>query len=435
MDPQTAGEVLSHRFQDLPGIKSVSIDLAIPEDTTKDIIATARTDETDWKAVRVFGGLTNGRPVGEFNAVILNKLPGFMHVYSSASVTKSATGPLSTKVNAYISDTGLGKSLRNRWTLGVTKEETPRPNQSHTLSSTTGYLEVGRQGRVSGVYDIVAAPSTFAVTPPRRIFAKWTAVLKAYHAHRVMAHLSPTASASVATHPAVATKTALSAGMFVHRMQTAFGRPYRGVQASISGEAGVTHGNPMARGEAAVTAAAPLLKRLKEASPVILAGLATGKVIDAACNLHDRFHLGGATLRHFTAAGVGPHCARTPLCSDTDNPISTGVDHLGGAAYASAFGSLMVPIPVDRLADVPRVGRRLDFLKSLKGAIAGQIYGAAGVLDETLSRPLQALRTSVGVGVVMKTPTGLMEAGVGIPLLCGTHDHTSLLSYGVGLEF
>ena len=133
----------------------------------------------------------------------------------------------------------------------------------------------------------------------------------------------------------------------------------------------------------------------------------------------DRFFLGGDNLRGFQSGGAGPH-ATSP----------TGqIDSIGGRIIYTQSTELRFPLPVS--ADLGLSGRTFvdvgslySVTKSIEGAPVGtRVTDSAGP------------RVGAGVGVSWKTPFGLINVDLALPVLKRQFDKTQVFRFGFGTRF
>jgi len=133
----------------------------------------------------------------------------------------------------------------------------------------------------------------------------------------------------------------------------------------------------------------------------------------------DRFFLGGDNLRGFQSGGAGPH-AISP----------TGqIDSIGGRIIYTQSTELRFPLPVS--ADLGLSGRTFvdvgslySVTKSIQGAPVGtRVTDSAGP------------RVGAGVGVSWKTPFGLINVDLALPVLKRQFDKTQVFRFGFGTRF
>jgi outer membrane protein insertion porin family len=138
----------------------------------------------------------------------------------------------------------------------------------------------------------------------------------------------------------------------------------------------------------------------------------------AAGQIIDRFFLGGDNLRGFQDAGAGPHAINVGGVNDS----------IGGNFIWTQSTELRFPLPVS-----PDIG------------ISGRLFVDVGALSEV--RPLLVAgvpspltdnptpRISTGVGISWKTPVGLLNIDLGVPLKKEPYDETQFFRFGFGTRF
>ena len=198
----------------------------------------------------------------------------------------------------------------------------------------------------------------------------------------------------------------------------------------------------------------------------------------------DRFFLGGDNLRGFLDQGAGPHSVAYSTCYDTNllkdvatpkggcpgatgytgtatNPtlLYHGADPLGGNFIWTQSTELHFPLPVP--ADFGLAGRAFMDLGGLSGLKAeenatvaclanlpanskGQIlddHGKQvgtdhnGTLTGSCYYDSGAIRMAVGIGFSWKSPFGLINIDLGIPILKQPYDQTQIFKFGFGTRF
>ena len=142
----------------------------------------------------------------------------------------------------------------------------------------------------------------------------------------------------------------------------------------------------------------------------------------------DNFYLGGDNLRGFLDGGVGPHSFPTHYYP--------AVDALGGRFIYTQSTTLNFPLPLGPdlglsgryFVDVGGLGVarviRTDF-SSLGPTAAGQ-----RIVGHNL-----APRVATGVGVSWKSPFGLINVDIGIPIVKQQYDQTQVFRFGFGSNF
>ena len=129
----------------------------------------------------------------------------------------------------------------------------------------------------------------------------------------------------------------------------------------------------------------------------------------------DRFFLGGDNLRGFETGGAGPHAIQ-------------GGDSLGGEFIWTQSTELRFPLPIS--SDIGLTGRTFVDIGSLQGV---QPLVVNGVQVPFTDNP--APRIGVGVGVSWKTPFGLINIDLGVPVVKKTLDKTQFIRFGFGTRF
>lgn len=134
----------------------------------------------------------------------------------------------------------------------------------------------------------------------------------------------------------------------------------------------------------------------------------------------DRFFLGGANLRGFETAGVGPHSVPTAAYPSADS--------LGGRFIWTQSTELRFPLPVS--PDLGISGRTFVDFGGLSGV--GPVY-LNGVRQPFVDS--SAPRMGTGFGVSWKTPFGLINIDIAEAVLKQKYDTTQLVRFGFGTRF
>jgi outer membrane protein insertion porin family len=129
----------------------------------------------------------------------------------------------------------------------------------------------------------------------------------------------------------------------------------------------------------------------------------------------DRFFLGGDNLRGFETAGAGPHS------------VPAG-DSLGGNFIWTQTTELRFPLPVSH--DLGLTGRAFVDVGSLSGVNSLVVNGVPIALTDK-----SAPRVGTGVGLSWKTPFGLLNIDVAVPVLKQKYDKSQLIRFGFGTRF
>ncbi|CAK4668040.1 hypothetical protein LEN26_021391 [Aphanomyces euteiches] len=139
--------------------------------------------------------------------------------------------------------------------------------------------------------------------------------------------------------------------------------------------------------------------------------------------ISDRFFLGGPlSLRGFNHKGVGPRA------NPDDGGVTKG-DALGGEVFYSVGASLGFPFPLPLLAILGVRGHLF--------ANAGSLMGWERVLDSQnwMKNVLDDTRAAVGVGIVMGTRFGRLEANYSWVLKTVQGDRIKRGQIGLGMHF
>lgn len=193
----------------------------------------------------------------------------------------------------------------------------------------------------------------------------------------------------------------------------------------------------------------------------------------------DRFFLGGDNLRGFLDQGVGPHSVAYTQCAGFSAPYITtiatpgagpgqpnfnqngtcntpgfyrGSDSLGGNFIWTQSTELHFPLPVSQ--DFGLSGRTFVDMGGLTGLNVPPNALTACFLTlhvpNTLGSPVRdshgnsiskcyyddaTPRVSAGFGVSWKSPFGLINIDIGIPLVKRPYDQTQVLRFGFGTRF
>ncbi len=129
----------------------------------------------------------------------------------------------------------------------------------------------------------------------------------------------------------------------------------------------------------------------------------------------DRFFLGGDNLRGFETGGAGPHAIQ-------------GGDSLGGEFIWTQSTELRFPLPIS--SDIGLTGRTFVDVGALQGVQKLIVNGAVVPFTDN-----PAPRVGVGVGVSWKTPFGLINIDVGLPIVKYALDKSQFIRFGFGTRF
>ena len=162
------------------------------------------------------------------------------------------------------------------------------------------------------------------------------------------------------------------------------------------------------------------------------AGLLTN-LGDSQEQIIDRFFLGGDNLRGFQSAGAGPH-SKTVAAGG----IVYGSDSLGGRFIYTQSTELRFPLPVS--ADLGVSGRAFVDVGGLSGinqigsVAVPNIFGATQYVHQD-GVEQNGIRVGTGVGVSWKTPFGLINIDMAIPVVKKQFDETQFFRFGFGSRF
>ena len=126
--------------------------------------------------------------------------------------------------------------------------------------------------------------------------------------------------------------------------------------------------------------------------------------------LLDAFNKGGETIRGFASNGYGPR-------------DSVSGDALGGKTYFNATAELQFPIP---------------YLETY--GFRGSLFADAGTLfdSDLTSAPFdndKSIRSSVGAGIIWKSPFGMLRVDYGYALSKENYDDTQQIRFGAATQF
>jgi outer membrane protein insertion porin family len=153
------------------------------------------------------------------------------------------------------------------------------------------------------------------------------------------------------------------------------------------------------------------------------AGIGRLYPFDGEEEIIDRFFLGGDNLRGFQTGGAGPHA-------------TYGGSSLGGRTIWTQSSELHFPLPINK--DLGLTGRAFVDVGSAFGigALSQQVITANNLTpQQTNTVDYQGARVGAGLGVSWKTPFGLINIDVGVPVKKYHYDQTQLLRFGFGTRF
>ncbi len=175
----------------------------------------------------------------------------------------------------------------------------------------------------------------------------------------------------------------------------------------------------------------------------------------------DRFFLGGDNLRGFLDQGVGPHSVAYSSClvglkqyvaggCPAIDLFYHGADSIGGNLIYTQSTEFHFPLPVP--ADFGLTGRAFMDLGGLSGLNVppnaltnclatsahngkGQAIDDHGTVITKCYYDDGSPRMSVGIGVSWKSPFGLINIDLGIPVMKQPYDQTQIFKFGFGTRF
>jgi len=139
----------------------------------------------------------------------------------------------------------------------------------------------------------------------------------------------------------------------------------------------------------------------------------------------DNFYLGGDNLRGFLDGGVGPHTNVTQAHQNSDA--------VGGRFIYTESQQVTFPLPLS--ADLGLSGRYFVDVGGLGGERAlRKSFPAPNQLEGIYNNSLTP-RVSTGVGVSWKSPFGLINVDLGVPIVKKDGDQTQVFRFGFGSNF
>ena len=138
----------------------------------------------------------------------------------------------------------------------------------------------------------------------------------------------------------------------------------------------------------------------------------------------DNFYLGGDNLRGFYDGGVGPYSKPTNAFP--------AADALGGRFIYTQSSQLNFPLPLS--PDLGLSGRYFVDVGGLSGSRVLTTAFPAGSSQQILGNNLRP-RVGTGVGVSWKSPFGLINVDLGIPVVKQPSDKQQVFRFGFGSQF
>ena len=148
----------------------------------------------------------------------------------------------------------------------------------------------------------------------------------------------------------------------------------------------------------------------------------------------DNFYLGGNNLRGFYDGGVGPRTH--PISHVVEGKSHGEEDFLGGRFMYTASAQINFPMPASR--DLGLMGRYFVDMGALGGMRVKRRYTNKAT-DGDRYTPIwgnsMTPRVSTGAGISWKSPFGMLNVDVGIPIVKQRRDRVQLLRFGFGQQF
>ncbi len=147
----------------------------------------------------------------------------------------------------------------------------------------------------------------------------------------------------------------------------------------------------------------------------------------------DRFFLGGDNLRGFQSAGAGPHSVPTQV-----GGVTYGSDSIGGRFIYTQSTELHFPLPIS--PDLGLSGRAFVDVGGLSEVNALPVVRSVNVfgISQGVKQDIVAANTprvGAGFGVSWKTPFGLINIDLAVPVLKQQYDQTQFFRFGFGTRF
>ena len=204
-------------------------------------------------------------------------------------------------------------------------------------------------------------------------------------------------------------------------------QPHTGYIVRIGGDlAGLGGNEKYVRGKLDASYYIPLDRLTNNHDWTIALVAGTGYIADYSGgrqDIVDNFYLGGDNLRGFLDGGVGPHSVPT-----NKYPAS---DALGGRFIYTQSTTLNFPLPLG--PDLGLSGRTFADVGGLDGVRTIRSFTAAQ--NQPLAGDNLSPRVAVGVGVSWKSPFGLINVDIGIPVVKQKYDQTQVFRFGFGSNF
>jgi outer membrane protein insertion porin family len=207
-------------------------------------------------------------------------------------------------------------------------------------------------------------------------------------------------------------------------------QPHTGYIVRVGGDvAGLGGNEKYVRGKLDASYYIPLDRFTNNHDWTIALTAGTGYIADYSGgrrDIVDNFYLGGENLRGFLDGGVGPHSFPTPNLQASDA--------LGGRFIYTQSTTLNFPLPLG--PDLGLSGRYFVDTGGLSGSrvITSTFTGPNAVGQRIVGNNLRP-RVATGVGVSWKSPFGLINVDLGIPIIKQHYDQTQVFRFGFGSNF
>ncbi len=207
-------------------------------------------------------------------------------------------------------------------------------------------------------------------------------------------------------------------------------QPHTGFIVRVGGDvAGLGGNEKYARGKLDTAYYIPLDRFTNNHDWTIALTAGTGYITDfggGRQDIVDNFYLGGDNLRGFLDGGVGPHSRDTPRL-----PAS---DALGGRFIYTQSTTLNFPLPLG--PDLGLSGRTFVDVGGLSGVrVIRTSFTGANAAGQGIAGNNLTPRVAAGVGVSWKSPFGLINVDIGIPVIKQHYDQTQVFRFGFGSNF
>ena len=204
-------------------------------------------------------------------------------------------------------------------------------------------------------------------------------------------------------------------------------QPHKGFIVRVGGDvAGLGGNEKYVRGKLDVAYYIPLDRFTGNHDWTIAVTGGTGYITDfggGRQDIIDNFYLGGDNLRGFLDGGVGPHSVPTNAYPASDS--------IGGRFIYTQSTTLNFPLPLG--PDLGLSGRYFVDVGGLSGLRTINTFTSSA--DQPTAGNDLAPRITTGVGVSWKSPFGLINVDLGVPLAKQKYDQTQVFRFGFGSNF